>query len=854
MDRDRIKYTREVSFGWLCKMAWRDSRKNRGRLFLFISSIIFGVAAMVAIHSFRYNLQRDVDNQASELLGADLVISGNDTIKQKAKPTFDSLGDKRSKECTFASMAYFPKQRGTRLVQVRALEGSFPYYGRIETVPAVASTSFRSNRAALVDKTLMLQFDARAGDSVKLGDVVFVIAGSLEKAPRQTGLSSSIAPVIYIPFKYLVQTGLINTGSHVDYNYYYKYDRQVDINAVVKHIEPVIRKEGLNYNTVETQKANVGRFFTDLTRFLALVAFVALLLGCIGVASSIHVYVREKIHAIAIMRCLGTKASQAFLIYLIQITIIGFIGSVVGAVLGVFVQRILPVVLKDFLPFKIAVTISWKAVAEGIALGLVISILFALLPLISTRKISPLNTLRISDDNVQSLRDPFAWLVYLLILLFFTGFAFLQLADWRQSIFFTLSIIAAFVLLTLVAFLLMWFVRMIIKSSWSYLWRQGFANLYRPNNQTLILIVSIGLSTAFICTLSFIEYMLIKRITISGSGNQPNMVVYDIQSSQEPSLVSFTQQERLPILQQVPVVTMRLQSINGKTAKDVKNDTTLPYSRWVFNNEFRVTYRDYLQESEKITAGKWVSKADTTNDYVPISLEERFAESIPAKIGDSLVFNVQGMFVSTVVESIRQVDWNRIETNFRLVFPVGVLEDAPQIHVLLTRVPSKEASANYQEAVVKKFPNVSIIDLGLVLAVLDEVLNRIGYVIHFMAAFSVITGLIVLIASVRISKYQRMHESVLLRTLGASRKQIFTITLLEYFFLGALSALTGIVIAVGASWLLATYQFKFPFTLNWLPAGILFSVIVVVTVGIGLLNSREVLRRSPLEILRAEVE
>jgi predicted lysophospholipase L1 biosynthesis ABC-type transport system permease subunit len=182
-----------------------------------------------------------------------------------------------------------------------------------------------------------------------------------------------------------------------------------------------------------------------------------------------------------------------------------------------------------------------------------------------------------------------------------------------------------------------------------------------------------------------------------------------------------------------------------------------------------------------------VSEADTTNNYVPISLEERFAESIPAKVGDSIVFNVQGMFVSTVVESIRQVDWNRIETNFRLVFPVSVLEDAPQIHVLLTRVPSKEASANYQEAVVKKFPNVSIIDLGLVLAVLDEVLNRIGYVIHFMAAFSVITGLIVLIASVRISKYQRMHESVLLRTLGASRKQIFTITLLEYFFLGALS-------------------------------------------------------------------
>jgi putative ABC transport system permease protein len=332
------------------------------------------------------------------------------------------------------------------------------------------------------------------------------------------------------------------------------------------------------------------------------------------------------------------------------------------------------------------------------------------------------------------------------------------------------------------------------------------------------------------------------------------MIVYDIQTSQERELASFTQQQRLPILQQVPIVTMRLQEINGKTAKDVKNDTTLPYSRWAFNSEYRITYRDYLTEPEKIIAGTWVGKADTTNEYVPISLEDRFAESIPAKIGDHLVFNVQGTLIPTVIESLRDVDWNRIQTNFRVVFPAGVLEDAPQFHVLLTRVPSSQASAKYQQAVVRQFPNVSIIDLGLVLATLDEVLDKIGYVIHFMTSFSVITGLIVLIASVRISKYQRMQESVLLRTLGASRKQMLAITIIEYFFLGALSALTGILIASGCSWLLAKYQFKFPFTPNLLPAGILFSIITIITVVIGLFNSREVLRKPPLEILRTEVD
>jgi putative ABC transport system permease protein len=161
------------------------------------------------------------------------------------------------------------------------------------------------------------------------------------------------------------------------------------------------------------------------------------------------------------------------------------------------------------------------------------------------------------------------------------------------------GVIIAFLILTVVAFILMCVIRLVIRSSWSYLWRQGFANLYRPNNQTLILIVAIGLGANFICTLSFVQDMIIKRITLSASGNQPNMVVYDIQAKQEKSLVSFTQQRNLPIIQRVPIVTIRLQEINGKTSRDVKNDTSLHYSRWAFNNEYRVTYREYVTESEK---------------------------------------------------------------------------------------------------------------------------------------------------------------------------------------------------------------------------------------------------------------
>ena len=840
---------RKINIPWLFEMAWRDSRRNRSRLLLFISAIIFGIAALVAIYSFRYNLQKDINDQAATLIGADLSVSGNKPADPSIKPLLDSLGDKRSTERDFVSMIYFPKGNGTRLVQVRALQGGFPYYGSLETVPVSAGQAFKNGKMALVDKTLALQFDAKVNDSIKVGNVTFLIAGILDKAPGQTGISSGIAPIVYIPLQYLGETGLSQKGSRIEYSYYYKYDRPVDMAKLVKKIDPRLDKAEMNYETIEIRKENTGRSFGDLTRFLSLVGFIALLLGCVGVASAIHIYIREKIASIAIMRCLGVKASEAFIIYLIQIVGIGIIGSVTGAALGTIIQYVLPVIIKDFLPFTVSTGISWMAIGQGVLLGVIISILFALLPLISIRNISPLNTLRLSLEETNVVRDPLRWLVYALIILFVISFTFLQLDSWMASIFFTIGIGIAFLILAFTAWLLMRVMKLVIRNSWSYLFRQGFANLYRPNNQTIILIVSIGLSTAFICTLFFIQGLLMNQVNLSSSTNQSNMILFDIQTSQEKAVADLTRKQGLPVQQQVPIVTVRLYSINGKTAADLKKDTTIKISKHAFSYEYRVTYRDTLTPSEKVIDGKWIGKAEPGKD-VPVSIESNFSKRNNVKVGDHLVFNVQGLNMATVVANIRQVNWNKVQTNFQVVFPKGVLEDAPQFHVLLTHVPSAKSSASYQQAIVRAFPNISIVDLGQVLVVVDDLLDKIGYIIRFMSAFSIITGIVVLIASVRISKYQRIQESVLLRTLGASRKQIFAITTLEYLFLGSLSALTGIIIAVTGSWLLAKYSFEIPFSVSLLPAIALFLIISLLTVVIGLLNSRGVLNKPPLEILR----
>jgi len=849
---------------WLFKMAWRDSRKNRSRLFLFTSSIILGIAALVAVYSFRDNLQRDIDEQAKLLTGADLTIDSRNEISKKTRAMLDTLGDQRAKQLDFASMLYFIKGQGSRLVQIKALEGNYPFYGELETTPAAAAQAIKKGRNALVDRTVMLQFKASPGDSIKVGKLSFAIAGSLDNAPGQTGFTTTVSPIVYIPLEYLPETGLITYGSRVHYSYFYQFRQPEQLAALIKKNQALLDREGLDVETVASKKRSTGRSFEDLSRFLALAGFAALLLGCIGVGSAIHVYVNEKIASISTLRCLGVKAWEAFFIYLIQITFIGLAGAIAGAALGTAVQFLLPVVLKDFLPVAFTVHISWMAILQGILTGLLISILFALPSLLAVRSVSPLNAIRLSFESADAAKEPLKWLVYLIIYLFITGFVYLQMESWLQAFIFSGAVVVSVAIFYGLSVLLLTLVRKLLSPGLSYSWRQGFSNLYRPNNQTLMLIVSIGLSTALIATLYFVQGILISKVTLSTGKTQPNMVLFDIQTSQKNAVASLVRKYHLPVLSQVPVITMRLEEINGKNAADLARADSLKgkakvsgnerreSSARAFKSELRATYQEKLTSAEMITSGKWSGKVNSPSAIIYVSLDERYAERIHVKPGDKILFNVQGMMIPTVVGSLRKINWGRVQTNFRIVFPTGVLEDAPQFHVIMTNVPDQKISAAFQTQVVQNFPNISVIDLGQVLLVLDELLGKISLVIRFMASFSMITGWIVLVSAVRSSKNQRLREIVLLRTIGAKGRQILSITAIEYLFLGLFSAAAGMIIAISGSWALATYSFGTDFQLPVVPALLLFGSVILIVVITGMLSSTNVLRRSPLEVLRKD--
>ena len=832
-------------------MAWRDGRASGKRLLLFMASIILGIAAVVSIQLFSTNLKQNISVQSKSLMGADFLIDSNHPPNERVQAIIDSLGGADGREVNFPSMAVFPKNGATRLVEVRGIDGEYPFYGELETKPESAANEYQKLGGALVDATLMLQYDINPKDSIKVGNITLPIVGSLVSAPGSRGISASVAPPVLIPNRFINATGLVQIGSRVEYIHYFVAKPEQDLEQLDKIVDPQLDAENADLDTHITTGRQLGRRYENFGKFLNLVAFIALLLGCVGIASSVHIYIKEKLSAIAVLKCLGATRKQTFLIYLIQIAGMGLVGGLIGTTLGILLQQLFPLFLQDLIQFDVELGITLQPIVMGLVLGVFMSLLFALSPLLSTWYVSPLQVLRI-QDNVQDKSKTANILVLLAILSFIFIFSFWLLDNLRNALAFVVGIFVVFSILAGAAILFMKMVKKNFPSSWSFTARQSLLNLFRPNNQTMILLVAIGVGTFLISTLYFTKDILLAKTALGASAKSPNIILMDVQTGEREAAANSITEKGLSVIDNIPIITMRVHSIKGRLANTIRQDSTSTINQWILNHEFRVTYRDSLLASETLDSGEFTAEFTPDNGPVPISLSDNVARDAQVVVGDSLTFNVQGVLMQTVVGSIRAVDWGRMQLNFSIVFPTGVLENAPQFHVLTTNAPNEKISAQLQKELVRKFPTVSIIDLRQLLTVIQGILDKISWVINFMAFFSILTGIIVLIGSVRTSKYQRIKENVLLRTLGAQSRQILNITALEYLYLGVMGSAIGIFLSLISSQLLAVFVFNTPFAPSWVPFLVVFPGITLLVLLIGLTNSRSVIKSPPLEVLRKE--
>lgn len=838
---------------FILQMAWRDSRASRRRLLLASLSIVLGIAALVAIGSFNANLRQAIDDQAKTLLGADLEVGTRSRPTAEVEAFLAGLGGERAEEVAFATMIVFPRAGDqTRLVSLRAIDGSYPFYGTFKTRPADAPAALRAGRkVAVLEQTLLEQFGVNVGDPVRLGTETFTVAGALEQIPGESAAVAMLSPRVYIPLARLPETGLLGPGSLVRYKTFFKFPPGTDVEAMVAEKRERFRELRLGFDTVEERKRELGRSLRNMYAFLSLVGFVALFLGAIGVASAIHVHVRQKIPTVAILRCLGASARRSFGVYLVQGLGLGVVGSALGAGVGLTIQLLLPRLVGNLLPFDVEYFISWTAVARGTGAGLLICALFTLLPLLAVRRVSPLMAIRAQVADAAR-GDPLRWLVYGAIVAAVTAFALAQAPEWEVGVGFVVMLAVSFTVLAGLARAVAWAARRFTPRSAPYVWRQGIANLHRPNNRTVLLLLALGLGTFLVVTLALTRATLIAQIEGTGGGDRPNLLFFDVQDDQIGPLRDILAREGSPVRAEAPIVTMRISALKGRPVAEWLNQSEVDIPSWTLRREYRSTFRDALSGTEKVIAGEFVGRVAPETEVIPISVEAGIARDLHLEIGDEIEWDVQGLPMLTRVASLREVEWRRLEPNFFMVFPAGVLEPAPKFYVAATRAPTPADSARIQRAVVSALPNVSAIDLTLVLETLDGIFSKVQFVVQFMALFTVVTGVIVLAGAVLSGRFQRLREVVLLRTLGATRRQLVRIQLVEYALLGALGAAVGCALAVVANELLARFVFE---TTGVFAPGTLLAAgaaVTAVTLLTGMLSNRGVTDHPPLEVLRQE--
>jgi putative ABC transport system permease protein len=845
-------------------LAWRESRASRRRGLLIVVAVAIGVAALVAINSFTDNLRESVAREARALLGADLAVSAAGPFSPAAEALLEQVRGATTppadvaRVVSFGAMAFKTGGDTTRLAQVLAVDPGYPFYGTIQTAPAGEFPRLAQTGGAVVDESLLVMLGARVGDEVALGDARFRVRATVENAPGDVGVRSAFGPRIFIPRGRVGETRLLTYGSRGRYEAYLGFPPGTDAQRIADRFRARLSAQRLAVRTVADDQRRLTAALSRFGNFLGLVALVALLLGGLGVASAMHVFIRRRMDTIAVLRCLGATGGKVLAAYLLQTLVVGLVGSIVGAGAGAGVQLVLPRLLKDVLPVNVSWSLSWTSVAVGMAFGVWVAVVFSLLPLLGVRRVSPLAVLRRDYEPERPRRDLARYGAVLVLAGSIVALAVIQAGRPAFGLAFAAGIGVALAALWLSAVVLVRALRRFSPRRLPYLWRQGLANLYRPANQTLMVVLALGFGAFLLSTLLLVQYNLLRELRVDRSATRPNLVFFDVQPDQKDDVAARMGAEGPLGLPPVPIVPMRLQSLKGRPASDllaVEDGKRRP-GRWALRREYRSSHRDAPTASERVVAGQWWRpgewKGRSGAGPVPVALEAGLARELGVGIGDEIVWDVQGVPVASRVAVLREVEWARFEPNFFVVFPDGPLDEAPQTYVLLSRVDDPLRRARLQRAVVEAHPNVSTLDLAQVQQAIEGVLDKVVLAVRFMALFSLAAGALVLAGAIAASRYQRVREGALLRTLGARRSQLVRILLAEYVVLGALAAGAAILLSSLAGWALVRFVFDGSFAL---PGPALLALVLAVlglTVVVGLSGSTEVWRRPPLEVLRAE--
>ena len=834
--------------GFVLRLAWRETRGAWRAFGYFFACVTLGVAALVGVGSFADSLERTVAHSARSLMGGDVEIRSSQPLPVPPEQIVAAAGlSRESVAVTRVREVVAMAQAGphvTQLVELKAVEAGYPLHGALLSEPAGALDTLIGDGRALVHESLLSRLGLRVGDSFRVGAAELTITGVILKEPDRAIGVFSLGPRVLIAAADLDRTALIQPGSRVRHRTLFRLPDGG--NAEAFRDRAAARLPIAQRVTTYTQaQPGLRRFWDQLTMYLGLTGLVALMVGGIGVAVSVSAFMADKQASIAIMKALGAGWRPLLIAYLLQIAALGLGGSLLGAALGSLIQPLLAPALTRLLPIELTLTFSTRAVLRGLAMGVGVTLLYALWPLLRIRHVPPALILRREAEARRPGRRP--WLAMVPIALGLAALALWQAGSWKIGALFAGGLAVALGLLALGA---RGVVALARRVPWrGAAWRQGAANLHRPGSHAGPVLVSLGLAVMLVVAIAVLESGLRSQMTDRGPDETPAFFFIDIQPDQaEPFARLVAEHGAIAPAELTPVVRARLAAING--APISPPERTRREETWALTREYVLTWAKEPPRHNTVVAGRWWTAAEAAGEPL-ISVEEEIAGQLGVRPGDRLTFDVQGVPVAARVSNLRHVDWRSLTSNFFVIFSPGALEGAPSTFIATVQTrPDREGPM--QSAVVAELPNVTAIPVREVLERVRGVLDQIALAVRLVAAFSIVAGLVVMAGALAITRQQRLYQSVILKVVGATRGFVARVFAVEYVLLGAAAGVTGSALAAALAWAVMRWAFDLPG--RWAPGALLAGVLSATGLAllVGLLGTRRLLGRRPLGVLRGE--
>lgn len=829
------------------RLAARELRGARHHFTHFLACVTLGVAAIVAVASFAASLQNTVAASARTLLGGDLEINSTRPLSAAALDILGHLerdGARAARVIELAAMASAAPGGTAALVEIKAVDGRYPLYGGLALDPARPLADLLGQGRALVHDSLAERLGLRVGEPFMLGGASFVVAGRILAEPDRSPGLFTLGPRVLISASDLGRTDLLQPGSRVRYRTLLRLVEGADPEELRQALSQQLPDGALRLVTFAEAQPGLRRLWDQLTTYLGLAGLVTLLIGGIGVAVSVRVFVREKLPTIAILKCLGAGWREVFLTHLILAGWLGLLGSLAGAALGSALQWVLEPVLAPLMAMPVIYSVSPPAIARGLAMGLGVTVLFASWPLLEIRRVLPAIILR--RESGATLRGRGPWLAAIPVVLGLAGLALWQAGSWKVGAWFIGGTIAGTGLLYAGSRLVVSMSRRLPRGG-SIAWRQAIASLHRPESQAGPVLLSLGLAVMLVVSVALLERSLGAQISARAAGQAPALFFVDVQPDQAERFALLVAGISGSAPELIPAVRSRLAAIDGVP---IPPSAGRRPEEWYLSREYVLTWAARPPVRNTIVRGRWWTPEEAAGEAL-ISVEEDIARHLGVDLGDTLTFDVQGVPVAGRITSIRHVDWRSLHANFFVIFSPGALEDAPGTYIATASMPPG-GEGRLQSAVVAAFPNVSAIPVREILERAGRTMDQMALAIRLMAAFAIVAGVVVLAGALSLTRRQRLYESVILKVLGATRGLVAHAFALEYALLGAAAGIGGTLLACLLAWAVLRWVLDMPWT--WHPVALVLGILLsaLLSVAVGFLTTFRILGQRPLPILREE--